>query len=292
MFRPKPEITPDVATPFEARPIIVQHQHEGHGRQRADAVNGLNGLVSGYARAFSSTRRSYAAMSSVKVWTKRIKGSNADRNASGQPSVAFRANVSVGEAGSRWPVDFTIPRTAFTIFVRVWTATSRARMSASRSASAPTGLNRREERRPDVREARQQARVRAIMLRIALRNQPQLPRIRHQHLVVQRVQQAADPGRMCPASSAMRIRPFPSNNTRNDASVVFTAPSVTTPPLEIQHTVGALPIADIQPHDRLIPRPDRGRSIVGSRGCAAGDVDSGYCLHHGAADILRHGWSP
>ena len=34
------------------------------------------------------------------------------------------------------------------------------------------------------------------MLRIALRNQPQLPRIRHQHLVAQRDQQATDPRRM------------------------------------------------------------------------------------------------
>jgi hypothetical protein len=69
-------------------------------------------------------------MSSVKVWTRRIKGRKAGRNASGHASVAFCANVSVGEAGSRCPVDFTIPRTAFTIFVRVWTATSRARISA------------------------------------------------------------------------------------------------------------------------------------------------------------------
>ena len=47
--------------------------------------------------------------------------------------MAFRANVSVGEAGSLWPVDFTIPRTAFTIFVRVWTATSRARITVRSS---------------------------------------------------------------------------------------------------------------------------------------------------------------
>ena len=69
-------------------------------------------------------------MSSVNVWTRRIKGNKAGCNASGQASVAFRAKVSVGEAGSRCPVDFTIPRTAFTIFVRVWTATSRARITA------------------------------------------------------------------------------------------------------------------------------------------------------------------
>ena len=43
--------------------------------------------------------------------------------------------------------------------------------------------NRREERRPHVGEAGQQVGVRAIMLRIALRNQAQLPRIRDQHLV-------------------------------------------------------------------------------------------------------------
>src|SRR5215213_1829574 len=85
--------------------------------------------VSGYARAFSTTNRSYAAISSVKVWTRRSKGTNAGCNAFGQASVAFRANVTLGEAGSRWPVDFTMPRTAFTIFVRVWTATSRARIS-------------------------------------------------------------------------------------------------------------------------------------------------------------------
>ena len=40
------------------------------------------------------------------------------------------------------------------------------------------------------------ARIRAIMLRIALRNQPQLPRIRDQHLMAQRDQQATDPRRV------------------------------------------------------------------------------------------------
>ena len=40
-------------------------------------------------------------MSAVRVSTRRIKGSNAGRNVSGQASVAFRANVSVGAAGSR-----------------------------------------------------------------------------------------------------------------------------------------------------------------------------------------------
>ena len=48
----------------------------------------------------------------------------------GQASFAFRAKLDVTEVGSRWPLDFTIPRTALRIFVRVSTATSRARTSA------------------------------------------------------------------------------------------------------------------------------------------------------------------
>src|SRR4051794_38619667 len=66
-------------------------------------------VVLGYARAFATTNRSYAAISSVRVWTRRSKGSNAGCSVSGQASVAFRANVSVGDAGNRCPVDFTIP---------------------------------------------------------------------------------------------------------------------------------------------------------------------------------------
>ena len=90
----------------------------------------------------------------------------------------------------------------------------------------------------------------------------------------------------------MRIRPFPSNSTRHDASVVFTAPSATTPPREIQHTVVARPIADTQPPDRVIPRRDRGRTVCRSLGLRRGDVDRGPCLHHGRADILLYAWSP
>ena len=78
----------------------------------------------------------------------------------------------------------------------------------------------------------------------------------------------------------MRIRPFPSNSTRNDASVVFTVPLRHHAAVEIQHTVVALPITDIQPHDRVIPRHDRGRTVLDA-GAGPRDVDSS--LFHAAS---------
>jgi len=61
---------------------------------------------------------------------------------------------------------------------------------------------------------------------------------------------------------------------------------------EVQHTVVALSITDVQPDDRVILPHDRGRTVDGWLGLGRGDVNSARCIHDARLDILLHGWSP
>jgi IS5 family transposase len=274
LFRLEPEIASDIATPLEARPIVIQDQHERDGRQRAHAMDRLNRLGLGICPRF---------LHHQPVVRRNLVRQGLDQMEQGQQCRLQRLRTGLG----RLPRKRQRGRRGQSVTRGLHHAAHRiddlcARLNGHLASpdqreidlrlSRPR-MNRREERRPHERELGQQARIGAIVLGIALGNQSQLARIRHQHLMAERGQQSADPGRMRTSLQGDAHPPFALEQDAQRCVGGLDLALCHDVAVAIQYTVVAAPVAHIQAHDRVIPRRDRRRAGVRWLGLCRVDVD-------------------
>src|SRR2546427_5564512 len=113
--------------------------------------------------------------------------------------------------------------------------------------------DRFEERRVESPNTGQRLRVGAVILGVALRDEPQLPRVGHEHLVPARLKEATDPGRMRPGLQHEPHRPVTTKPSTQRLGRRRHPSLVDHPAAEVQHADVGVAVAHVQApcHRRL-----------------------------------------